>query len=208
MHPTATTNVVISYYAYFNRKNENNPTLKIHGHSITLEIIYISLKIHYSATLRNQIFPIVFVIANRDNGRLPLSRLCHRINYTEFRYHINEQIVFSMNQINIWSQRMNGKLYYIVSHICYKCNALLIFFYLSYLLSPSKIARPPMQLSCAINWANNCKYCHACPFPLTTALTLLMLRTEYFAGNRSISWLLMPWLLSSPGHHQPWYWLY
>ena len=25
--------------------------------------------------------------------------------------------------------------------------------------------------------------------------------------NRSISWLLMPWLLASPGHQQPWYWL-
>ena len=23
-----------------------------------------------------------------------------------------------------------------------------------------------------------------------------------------ISWLLMPWLLTSPGHQQPWYWLY
>ena len=23
-----------------------------------------------------------------------------------------------------------------------------------------------------------------------------------------ISWLLMPWILSSPGHQQPWYWLY
>ena len=26
--------------------------------------------------------------------------------------------------------------------------------------------------------------------------------------TRSISWLLMPWLLVSPGHQQPWYWLY
>ena len=26
--------------------------------------------------------------------------------------------------------------------------------------------------------------------------------------GRSISWLLMPWLLTSPGHQQPWYWLY
>ena len=24
--------------------------------------------------------------------------------------------------------------------------------------------------------------------------------------TRSISWLLMPWLLASPGHHHPWYW--
>ena len=26
--------------------------------------------------------------------------------------------------------------------------------------------------------------------------------------SRSMSWLLMPWLLTSPGHQQPWYWLY
>ena len=26
--------------------------------------------------------------------------------------------------------------------------------------------------------------------------------------TRSISWLLMPWLLTSPGYQQPWYWLY
>ena len=25
--------------------------------------------------------------------------------------------------------------------------------------------------------------------------------------TRSISWLLIPWLLTSPGHQQPWYWL-
>ena len=25
--------------------------------------------------------------------------------------------------------------------------------------------------------------------------------------TRSISWLLMPWPLASPGHQQPWYWL-
>ena len=25
--------------------------------------------------------------------------------------------------------------------------------------------------------------------------------------TRSISWLLMPWLLISPGHQQPWFWL-
>ena len=31
---------------------------------------------------------------------------------------------------------------------------------------------------------------------------------SYLCLTRSISWLLMPWLLSSPGHQQPWYWLY
>ena len=30
---------------------------------------------------------------------------------------------------------------------------------------------------------------------------------SYLGLIRSISWLLMPWLLTSPGHQQPWYWL-
>ena len=30
---------------------------------------------------------------------------------------------------------------------------------------------------------------------------------SYLVLTRSISWLLMPWLLMSPGHQQPWYWL-
>ena len=30
---------------------------------------------------------------------------------------------------------------------------------------------------------------------------------NYSGSTLSISWLLMPWLLASPGHQQPWYWL-
>ena len=30
---------------------------------------------------------------------------------------------------------------------------------------------------------------------------------SYLGLTRSISWLLMPWPLTSPGHQQPWYWL-
>ena len=30
----------------------------------------------------------------------------------------------------------------------------------------------------------------------------------YLSLTRSISWLLMPWLLTSPGHQQSWHWLY
>ena len=30
---------------------------------------------------------------------------------------------------------------------------------------------------------------------------------SYLGLTRSISWSLMPWLLASPGHQQPWYWL-
>ena len=38
-------------------------------------------------------------------------------------------------------------------------------------------------------------------------LTLNMRGPSYLGLTKSISWLLMPWLLTSPGHQQPWYWL-
>ena len=38
-------------------------------------------------------------------------------------------------------------------------------------------------------------------------LTLNVRGPSYLALTRSISWLLMPWLLAPPGHQQPWYWL-
>ena len=34
-----------------------------------------------------------------------------------------------------------------------------------------------------------------------------MLKPEYSRRTTSIPWLLMPRLLASPGHQQPWYWL-
>ena len=37
-------------------------------------------------------------------------------------------------------------------------------------------------------------------------LTLSVRGLSYLGLTRSISWLLMPWLLTSPGHQQPWYW--
>ena len=39
------------------------------------------------------------------------------------------------------------------------------------------------------------------------ALTLNVRGPSYLDLTRSIRWLLMPWLLMSPGHQQPWYWL-
>ena len=39
-------------------------------------------------------------------------------------------------------------------------------------------------------------------------LTLNVQGPSYLGLTRSISWLLMPWLLTSPGHQQPWYWLW
>ena len=38
-------------------------------------------------------------------------------------------------------------------------------------------------------------------------LTFNVLGPSQLCLTRSISWLLMPWLLASPGHQQPWYWL-
>ena len=38
--------------------------------------------------------------------------------------------------------------------------------------------------------------------------TLNVRGPSYLGLTRSISWLLMPWLLTSPGHQQPWYWQY
>ena len=38
-------------------------------------------------------------------------------------------------------------------------------------------------------------------------LTLNLRGPSYRGFTRLISWLLMPWLLVSPGHQQPWYWL-
>ena len=35
-------------------------------------------------------------------------------------------------------------------------------------------------------------------------LTLNVREPSYLGLTRSISWLLMPWLLTSPGHQQPW----
>ena len=39
-------------------------------------------------------------------------------------------------------------------------------------------------------------------------ITISYVRGLSYPGiTKSISWLLMPWLLTSPGHQQPWYWL-
>ena len=38
-------------------------------------------------------------------------------------------------------------------------------------------------------------------------ITLKVRVQSYLGLTRSISWFLMPWLLTSPGHQQPWYWL-
>ena len=62
------------------------------------------------------------------------------------------------------------------------------------------------------------RYCHVgcCPW-VVTPITWIIMRVHFTLNMRgpsylgltgSISWLLMPWLLMSPEHQQPWYWLY
>ena len=42
---------------------------------------------------------------------------------------------------------------------------------------------------------------------LLVILTLNVRGPSYLGLTRSISWLLLSWLLTAPGHQQPWYWL-
>ena len=44
-------------------------------------------------------------------------------------------------------------------------------------------------------------------FKMYGVLTLNVRGPSYLDLTGSISWLLMSWLLTSPGHQQPWYWL-
>ena len=48
---------------------------------------------------------------------------------------------------------------------------------------------------------------HQCAHSCPSDLTLNVWWPSYLDLTRSISLLLMPWLLTSPGHQQPWYWL-
>ena len=41
-----------------------------------------------------------------------------------------------------------------------------------------------------------------------SVLILDMLNLVYLERTKSIPWLLIPWLLASPGHQQAWYWQY
>ena len=40
-----------------------------------------------------------------------------------------------------------------------------------------------------------------------SSLTFLALKSEHSRIIMSIPWLLMPWLIASPGHQQLWYWI-
>ena len=57
---------------------------------------------------------------------------------------------------------------------------------------------PACRLTCSVTEGIFCYFLD---------LTLSMQGPSYLGLIRSISWLLMPRLLASPGHQQPWYWL-
>ena len=79
-------------------------------------------------------------------------------------------------------------------------------------------------------WGQLCSKCSRCPplYDVFIVFALLLMQISakpiewdtdntvalnvwgqsYLGLTRSIPWLLMPWLLTSPGNQQPWYWLY
>ena len=65
----------------------------------------------------------------------------------------------------------------------------------------------------AIEWKNYPRYwpfvteIHMKHTLMNWDLTLNVRGPSYLDLTRSMSWLLMPWLLTSPGHQQLWYWL-
>ena len=61
------------------------------------------------------------------------------------------------------------------------------------------------QATQAITWAYvDPDLCHHIASQDHNELTLSMWGLSYLGLTRSILWLLMPWLLTSPGHQQPW----
>ena len=77
---------------------------------------------------------------------------------------------------------------------CVRPNPCMVFNY--HLINKKCILMP--RLKCmARSYFNNTWY----------LLTLNVRGPSYLGLTRSILWLLMPWLLTSPGHQQPWYWL-
>ena len=56
-------------------------------------------------------------------------------------------------------------------------------------------------------WTSKCHLQNYSNLSRLNVLTLNVWGPSYLSLTRSISWLLMPWLHSSPWHQQPWYWL-
>ena len=73
-----------------------------------------------------------------------------------------------------------------------------LIYYIENSTCPGQFSTYPAKnaLALAIGWAL---------VSLTGTRSLHRLGQSY---TRSVPWLLMPWWLTSPGHQQPWYWLY
>ena len=85
-------------------------------------------------------------------------------------------------------------------------------------LSPSDFNKHHHQYSsiydaypCSVQMPRWCMCQHHKEHPLHYCIIwiaiILLLKLEWSRIIRSIPWLLMPWRLMSPGHHQPWYWV-
>ena len=82
--------------------------------------------------------------------------------------------------------------------------------YLKMLKNDLCITRPCTGVTAVLHWAIKMQiyfYVTKINF-LQQEFTLSVQGPSYLGLTRSISWLQMPWLLTSPGHQQPWYWLY
>ena len=67
---------------------------------------------------------------------------------------------------------------------------------------------PGARFQLALYMQNVSERTYTCIHILCNCLTRNVRGPSYLSLTRSISWLLMPWLLTSPGPQQPWYWLY
>ena len=86
-----------------------------------------------------------------------------------------------------------------------------------YVLMKNKTSVKPASLpelyhgsvqDCSVSYTLVCKTSARCLRLTDPSLTLNVRGRSYLGLTRSISWLLMHWLLTSPGHQQPRYWLY
>ena len=59
---------------------------------------------------------------------------------------------------------------------------------------------------CHLHWYSMNQTVMVIRYQIMKSLTLKVWGQSYPSLTWSISWLLMSWLLVSPGHQQPWYW--
>ena len=114
----------------------------------------------------------------------------------------NELLVFDILDFPViyvalrdWKNSVFDKLKFIMFCItCWHENAL---FY-AYILLKGHCHEPLLEEQLS----------HLQPSVKKHILTLNMRGQSNLCLTRSISWLMMPWLLTSPGHQQQWYWLW